>query len=132
MPAVAGPTEFFSWLAEATEMPVTRATSRTPLPVANNCFALSTFAIGIGGRPHLIESARAAARHSAQVGKLGGQQSCLPPAGSSRSRDAPRMMANKPDRTVGASHDPAIALTWECGILPIAYMRLWLHTGYRV
>ena len=38
-----------------------RAISRTPLPAVRNCLAFSTFALVSGGRPNLIDSARAAA-----------------------------------------------------------------------
>ena len=47
--------------ADAGEIPANRATCRTPLPAARNCFAFSTFGLAIGGRPNLIVRLRAAA-----------------------------------------------------------------------
>ena len=59
--AATDPIEFFSLLTDAAEIPLNRATCRTPLPAANACLALIILALAIGGLPNLTDSARAAA-----------------------------------------------------------------------
>jgi hypothetical protein len=59
--AVAVSIEFFNRLTDATDMPASRATARTPLPDANSRSALSIWALAIGGRPNLIFRLRAVA-----------------------------------------------------------------------
>jgi hypothetical protein len=54
-------TPFFNLLTEAAEIPASLATSRTPFPAASPALAFSTLVTGMGGRPNLIDAARAAA-----------------------------------------------------------------------
>ena len=55
-----GPRADLILLHDAADIPTDRATCRIPLPAARNCLAFSTFGLGIGGLPNLIDSARAA------------------------------------------------------------------------